>query len=270
MSLSFIPIELLQEILAFALHIHPRPTAVLCVNRTFFELGQPLLHAHLRFRSITHLTLFAKSTAALVCAPRSLEIKLAGGEADFEVFKHLTGALRRCLQSIRVASGSSAGHAVSGNATNAPLHDVCAENDPHATEDASRGEQVPLDVLSLQLHSHSRNPHLSYIYEALSLANPKKFIWKGPDPEHHFSTAIVPSATYHLIRAVSTWTAVEHITLTNMSFPSDELGRTFARDVPLLPPLPTLRTLHIGQATLLPQARSPRCSRARGRTRSSE
>ena len=65
---------------------------------------------------------------------------------------------------------------------------------------------------------------------------------------------IVPSATFHLTRAISTWTVVEHITLTNMSFPSDELGRNtpFARDAPLLPPLPSLRTLYIGQATLLP------------------
>ena len=98
----------------------------------------------------------------------------------------------------------------------------------------------------------------------------------GPDPEHHFSTAvrmfapsaeicpsgyftdkfmqIVPSATYHLIRALSTWTAIEHITLTNLSFPSDELGvnTSFSRDAPLLPPLPSLRTRYVGQATLLP------------------
>ena len=65
---------------------------------------------------------------------------------------------------------------------------------------------------------------------------------------------IVPTATYHLICAIATWTAVEHITLTNMSFPSDELGvhTPFSRGAPLLPPLPTLRTLYIGQATLLP------------------
>ena len=64
---------------------------------------------------------------------------------------------------------------------------------------------------------------------------------------------IVPSATFHLTRAISTWTVVEHIALTNMSFPSDELGRnTPFSDAPLLPPLPSLRTLYIGQATLLP------------------
>ena len=64
----------------------------------------------------------------------------------------------------------------------------------------------------------------------------------------------MPSATYHLIRALSTWTAIEHITLTNLSFPSDELGvnTSFSRDAPLLPPLPSLRTLYVGQATLLP------------------
>ena len=81
----------------------------------------------------------------------------------------------------------------------------------------------------------------------------------------------MPTATYHLICAIATWTAVEHITLTNMSFPSDELGRNtpFARDAPLLPPLPSLRTLYIGQATLCPRAAPPRCSRAPGWMRSS-
>ena len=63
----------------------------------------------------------------------------------------------------------------------------------------------------------------------------------------------MPSATFHLARAIGTWTLVEHITLTNMSFPSDELGwHTPFAAAPLLPPLPRLRTLYIGQATLLP------------------
>ncbi|KAI0357880.1 hypothetical protein OH77DRAFT_1311352 [Trametes cingulata] len=232
MSLSRVPVELLQEILAFALETHPHPSDVLTVNKAFLELGQPLLHARLRFHSINQLILFSNGTEPLACAPKSLCITLAGGSADFEIFKHLAAALERCRRSLRAADKRRA----------------------RSGENVEVVNQVPLELLSLRLHSHTNNPHLGYIYEALSLANPRTFIWMGPDPEHHFSTAIVPSATYHLIRALSTWTAIEHITLTNLSFPSDELGLNtpFSRDAPLLPPLPSLRTLYIGQATLLP------------------
>ena len=76
--------------------------------------------------------------------------------------------------------------------------------------------------------------------------SPRILLYIGP-------IQIVPSATFHLARAISTWTAVEHITLTNMSFPSDELGlHTSFSAAPLLPSLPRLRTLYIGQATFLP------------------
>ena len=76
--------------------------------------------------------------------------------------------------------------------------------------------------------------------------SPRILSWIGP-------IQIVPSATHHLASAISTWTAVEHITLTNVSFPSDELGlHTSFSAAPLLPTLPRLRTLYIGQATFLP------------------
>ncbi|KAL1939073.1 hypothetical protein VTO73DRAFT_10333 [Trametes versicolor] len=231
MSLSRVPVELLQLILAFALDGNSQPSDVLRVSRTFLELGQLILHARLRFRSIHQLILFSEGSSTLACAPKTLSITLAGGSADFEVFKHLAAAFERCRKTLRSFDklrGSTSG-------------------DAEIT-------QVPLELLSLRLHSHMNNPYLGYIYEALSLANPKTFVWMGPDPEHHFSTAIVPTATSHLIRALSTWTAVQHITLTNLSFPSDALGLNtpFAYDAPLLPALPSLRTLYIGQATLLP------------------
>ena len=65
---------------------------------------------------------------------------------------------------------------------------------------------------------------------------------------------IVPSATNHLFCAIRTWTAIEHITLTNLSFPSDALGihGPLASNAPLLPVIPSLRSLYLGQATLLP------------------
>ncbi|KAI0634001.1 hypothetical protein C8Q77DRAFT_1055648 [Trametes polyzona] len=243
MSLAYVPVELLRLILVFALDDHPAPSNVLRVSRVFHELGQPVLHARLRFHSIQQLIRFSEDISPLACAPKSLSVSLAGGTADFEVFKHLAAALGRCRRTlVRMRSDRARGRA--GH-----------ENGP---PERAEGEitQVPLELLSLRLHSHTNNPHLGYVYEALSLANPKTFVWMGPDPEHHFSTAIVPSATYHLLRALQTWTAVEHITLTNLAFPSDALGRNtpFAHDAPLLPPLPALRTLLVGQATLLPPA----------------
>ncbi|KAI8972432.1 hypothetical protein BD414DRAFT_425992 [Trametes punicea] len=215
MLLSQMPADLLQEIVKYALEGNPFAGDVLSVNKQFLAVGQPLLHARLRFRSINQLILFSRGTSPLACVPRSLSISLAGGSADFEVFKHLAAALERCRRSVRVTDKTGLREAGDANADGVP--------------------QIPLDSLSLRLHSHMNNPHLGC--EALSLANPKSFVWMGHDPEHHFSTAIVPSATYHLIRALSTWTAIERITLTSMSFPSDEPGldTPFPRDAPLLP-----------------------------------
>ena len=152
MSLAAVPIELLQAILVQALCDHPRPGELLSVNSVFYELGQPILHANLSFRSITQLILFSEGTSPLFSAPRTLTITLAGGSADFEIFKYMAAALRRCLRSIADLRGTKGG-------------------DPLAFDKGTeRGTKVPLELLSLRLHSHSGNPHLSYIYEALALA----------------------------------------------------------------------------------------------------
>lgn len=152
MSLAEVPIELLQEILEYALSIHTRPGELLCVNKTFFNLGQPILHAHLNFNSIFQLIRFAESPLPLACHPRTMIIALAGGTADFEVFKYLALAFRRCLGS-RVTPRRH----LDGDGCKA--YDCCEED-----------TKVPLDLLSLRLHSHNGNPHLNSIYEALALA----------------------------------------------------------------------------------------------------
>ena len=159
MSLSRLPLELLQAILVLALEDHDCPSDVLRVHRTFFELGQPLLHTHLRFRSIAQLSTFAQGEPALVCAPKTLVITLAGGAADFEVFKHLEGALLRCRRGRSMGHDERDDHAANGPFTSAANEDV-----------AQAATQVDLDLLSLRLHSHSRNPLLNYIHEAPSLA----------------------------------------------------------------------------------------------------
>ena len=151
MSLAVVPVELLQEILALALRGHRRPAELLCVNKTFFKLGQSILHAHLDFRSIGQLILFSEGTTRLSCTPKTLAIALAGGSADFQIFKYMAAALRRCL------------YWIASSQADVGSNDFCNSS-------YSDGTKLPLELLSLRLHSHSGNPHLSYVYEALALA----------------------------------------------------------------------------------------------------
>ena len=162
MSLSSLPVELLEEIIDFALDDHPVRNDILRVNKTFLQLGQPLLHAHLQFQSLKQLIRFSQGTTLLACAPRSLEVYLAGasgGAAIFDAFQHLESALQRCLRSVR-ALRLAQKHGRLGS----PPGDKSAED---KGDDAIA--QVPLELLSFCLHSHNSNPNLHYIYEALSL-----------------------------------------------------------------------------------------------------
>lgn len=56
------------------------------------------------------------------------------------------------------------------------------------------------------------------------------------------------------MRALPAWSALEHLTLVNIAFPSDGLGlhTPWSPTAPLLPPLPRLCTLYIGMATFFP------------------
>ena len=162
MLLSDLPPELVQEIVAFALDDHPLPSNILRVTRSFFQFGQSLLHTHLHFRSADQLSLFARGRTPLSCAPRSLTISFAGGSANFLVFQYLADALRRCGRSSR-SSYPSSEHSLKGSLEHACHNRL--KNNLHVDEG-----QVSLDVLSLCLHSHTSNPYLSYIHEALSLA----------------------------------------------------------------------------------------------------
>ncbi|KZT63173.1 hypothetical protein DAEQUDRAFT_185033 [Daedalea quercina L-15889] len=234
MSLVDLPLELLIDVLKYTLYDHPNPADVLCVTRTFHTIGLRVLHANLCFRTVHQLALFSalqelNGRFKLVCAPKTLSISLPGGTASSDVFSMLANVLRCCRAAL---------------------------DEPGARKDAGRG--LPLDVLELCLHSHMRTD-VQLIYDALSLADPQTFIWTGPDPPHHFSTAIVPAATYQLLLAIRTWPRIAHLKLANLSFPSDPLstgsrtlGPPLTASTPLLLALPTLRTLSLGQATLLP------------------
>ncbi len=95
--------------------------------------------------------------------------------------------------------------------------------------------------------------------------SPQRFKWTGPDPAHHFSIAVrcaegplpslsAPETTMQIVAPVvdvlfthfRTWTRLQDLHLSNIAFPGDTKG--------LFPILPTLRTLYIGRATLVPVA----------------
>jgi hypothetical protein len=136
MSVRFLdlPIELILNILSFTVDVHPIPSSILCVNNFFFQICQPLLHTHLSFRSTWQLESFcSNSLHTLTSPPRSLNVELAGGSVNYEVFKCLREVLLRC-------SGAS-----------------------------NSGGRLP-NVLRLRLNSHASDPNLGSIYDALSLA----------------------------------------------------------------------------------------------------
>jgi len=74
--------------------------------------------------------------------------------------------------------------------------------------------------------------------------SPQRFKWTGPDPAHHFSIAIVAPVVNVLFAHFRTWTTLKDLHLSNIAFPGDTKG--------VFPILPTLHTLYIGRATLVP------------------
>lgn len=108
-------------------------------------------------------------------------------------------------------------------------------------------KQIVLEALCLRLNSYSRDTSHHVFEEALSVANPRVFRWTGPDPDHHFSTAIVAPVASRLCRIFGTWSNIQDITVTNITFSVDPDNLV----MPLLPEIPGLRTLYVGQATFL-------------------
>lgn len=129
-----LPTELLFDILIHALDAHPCPSDVFCVHSQLNTIGSRVLYSHLHFRSVRQLKLFTQDRAPLPCAAREIRIILPGGTVNFDVFRHMQDVFRRCLE-------------WSGN----------------------RGERLPLELLSLRLHSHTSNPNLRDIHGALIL-----------------------------------------------------------------------------------------------------
>ncbi|KAF7440185.1 hypothetical protein PC9H_000529 [Pleurotus ostreatus] len=218
-ALLRLPAELVSAILEYVLLQHPSVTDILVVNSTFFHITQFILHRNLRFRTIRQLRQFAMGSGPLACQPQTVTIELAGGVANHHLFTYIKDTLCRAF-------------------------------------DVNGGGSTDVDKLQFTFNSHysAASESLEQLYSALSISRPRTFIWTGPDPPHHFSIAIVPRVTLLLFQAMPAWTDLQHLHLTNVAFPSSNTASPLPSDhqyEDIFPTIPSLQTVHLGQATFL-------------------
>jgi hypothetical protein len=143
MQLIDFPLEILEQVIAASIPIHPCPSSVLCVSRVFYRLGMRTLHLNLRFVSSVQIALFGTSDHSPACAPRSIEVTLGGANSDFYIFDRLHTVFLRCRT---------------------VLDDTTNQKKP-----LERSVPVHLDSLSLCFHSHAKNTRLHCIRTAFAL-----------------------------------------------------------------------------------------------------
>ncbi|KAI5120407.1 hypothetical protein M0805_000186 [Coniferiporia weirii] len=243
-----IPLELVLRIITLVLDDTPRnPLSLLLVHPVFLSLSLSVLHTELRFSSVRQLEAFKRDCDSLAYPPRVPAVALAGGTADYRLFKFLHSAVGHIL-------------------------DIMPSPRPNK-------RRLSLRRIQFCLNSHMFDPNCGYLHQALSIMDPEEFVWTGPDPAHHFSIAIVPEAVTHLLRALQTWTNLRYLKLTNLSLPPLPDRRhalPFARALgvvgiesphppdetvtsdsqtcqssDLVKPLSHLRTVYLGQITFL-------------------
>ncbi|KAH7882900.1 hypothetical protein F5I97DRAFT_146666 [Phlebopus sp. FC_14] len=226
MSLTDLPDEVLLHIVALALNGATVPSDILRVCRLLHDIGLECLYTNLRFSASTQLYLFSLSpTPALPVAPRSITVDLAGKHAEFHLFGYLRDAFLKCRQQ-------------------------CA-----AAGKLDQSGRVPLRFLCLRMHSYSKDTMLQLFEEALGAISPEAFEWTGPDPDHHFSTAIIAPVSARLFKIFGIWSNIREIKVTNITFAGTGSSQDEKPLPPLLSDIPSLRMLYIGQATFLhPQA----------------
>jgi len=183
-TLSNLPTEILLLIISFTLPGEPVPSNILCINRQFHNAGAEWLYSNLCFHSQEQLRLFAQTSKNAEVVPRSVTVDLMGKYATSDVWQYLSVALSRCRDRIEK---------------------------PELGEPGQK-QVLLLEILFLRLHSYSQDSSHHLFEEALSVAkwvyhpfpevnhpdqfifcSPRVFRWTGPDPEHHFSTAVRPS-----------------------------------------------------------------------------
>ncbi|KZT22966.1 hypothetical protein NEOLEDRAFT_1137338 [Neolentinus lepideus HHB14362 ss-1] len=270
-TLSTLPTELLLQILDLSLCCHPIPSSILCLNYPIYVLAFPILYEHVRFHSTRGMSEFALFDGDDLIAiekdrlriPVRISTVSVEKVNEYGVFDALKGVFERTVGWLRAMDTWKRAHELEY-----AMRSLAPEK---GNEKGQRDtiQQVSLDELSLCLHSHTRNPRLEAVYEALALVNPTKFTWTGPDPDHHFSTAIVPQATFHLFQALRHWSHLTHLKITNIAFPNFAFSNivfahpsmlvhqnavnTPSRLLPVGSPLPReLQSIYIGQATFVP------------------
>lgn len=186
--LADLPLEIAGEIFAAAafqwntsgdtLSLHRKPLAYLLVNSRIYNYLIPRLYSDLVFTDVEQLSLFSSCKKAVPILPKSICIQLSGATAERRMFVVLHETFLRCLKS------------------SVP---------EHAT-------QLKLLRLQFRFNSHRFDPNLNYLYRSLLLVeyalhnpltlgtkrlinhlvlrSPEEFTWSGPDPDHHFSTAV--------------------------------------------------------------------------------
>ncbi|KAI0050328.1 hypothetical protein FA95DRAFT_1555839 [Auriscalpium vulgare] len=230
-QLLALPDELLLRIISLALLVHPRPAHILALSRRVYAFAVPLLYGYLRFPSVRSLACFPATPPR---RPRTVTITLAGGEVGRGAFRELEHLFMKCLFGVRRTEGH-----------------VNPATSAH-TQEYQQLIWLELDELRLCMHSTASSVTDDISLEALALVNPQRFVWTGPDPAHHFSIAIVPVACLNLFKHIGSWTNLEHLRLSNIQFPRFEYWDATGHSLYPLPVVPSLRTVYIGQATIVP------------------
>ncbi|KZO99268.1 hypothetical protein CALVIDRAFT_495535 [Calocera viscosa TUFC12733] len=116
-----------------------------------------------------------------------------------------------------------------------------------------KSQSESLQQVDLCLNSHSLDPCPSLIGEAMMSIDPTAFRWSGPDPPHHWSTAIVPIAAEQLCRGLSRWARLRSLHLSHIAFPADHYEDVFVAAL-VHHPHPVLRYISLSQAVFLSAA----------------
>ncbi|KAH6903154.1 hypothetical protein BKA70DRAFT_1301714 [Coprinopsis sp. MPI-PUGE-AT-0042] len=228
------------------------PLSVLLACKRLHEITQRHLYTHLEFRSAARLKNFEKAYChggtsgrkRPPYAPRTITIAFHN-DLETRLFERL-----QCIL-----------HLFSPP----PSWSMQKEPFDYGADNIERDEggRLVLDCLSLQCYSHAMDLNVRMIGLALGSINPREFIWTGPDPPHHLSTAIVFEATPYLFTALQTYTNLTSLKLTNIAllmpdnywrsqFTGFEESKSLEHSNPSkwgrLPTTPSLKEIYIGQA----------------------